>query len=62
MNENVIALQADLPVVTVNENGSEVKTEKKKITAIPYYTWNNRGKNEMQVWLPTKITNVKINY
>jgi DUF1680 family protein len=62
MNENVIALQADLLVVTVNENGSEVKTEKKKITDIPYYTWNNRGKNEMQVWLPTKITNVKINY
>jgi DUF1680 family protein len=62
LDEQVIALQAELPVVTVNENGSEVKTEKKKITAIPYYTWDNRGKNEMQVWLPTKITNVKINY
>ena len=62
LDENVIALQAELPILTVNENGTEVKTEKKKITAIPYYTWDNRGKNEMQVWLPTKITNVKINY
>ena len=62
LSENVIALQAELPVLTVNENGTEVKTEKKKITAIPYYTWANRGKNEMQLWLPTKISNIKINY
>lgn len=62
LTENVIALQAELPVLTVNENGTEVKTERKKITAIPYYTWANRGKNEMQLWLPTKISNIKINY
>ena len=62
LTENVIALQAELPVLSVNENGTEVKTEKKKITAIPYYTWANRGKNEMQLWLPTKISNIKINY
>jgi uncharacterized protein len=58
----VIALQAELPVLSVNENGTEVKTEMKTITAIPYYTWDNRGKNEMQVWLPTAIKDVKINY
>ncbi len=62
LTENVIALQAELPVLTVNEKGTEVRTEKKKITAIPYYTWANRGKNEMQLWLPTKISNIKINY
>lgn len=62
LTENVIALQAELPVLSVNENGTEVKTEKKKITAIPYYTWANRGKNEMQLWLPTKISSIKINY
>jgi hypothetical protein len=22
------------------------------ITAIPYYAWNNRGKGEMEVWVP----------
>lgn len=62
LDESVIALQADLPVLSVSENGNEVKTEKKKITAIPYYTWANRGKNEMQLWLPVKIKDVKINY
>ncbi len=62
LDENVKALTAEVPVATVSEDGTTIKTEKKKIIAIPYYTWANRGKNEMQVWLPTKITDVKINY
>jgi DUF1680 family protein len=62
LDENVKAITAEVPVVTVSEDGTTIKTEKKKIIAIPYYTWANRGKNEMQVWLPTKITDVKLNY
>lgn len=62
LDESVIALTAEVPVVTVSEDGLSLKTEKKKIIAIPYYTWANRGKNEMQVWLPTKITDIKLNY
>jgi DUF1680 family protein len=62
LDELVKALTAEVPVVTVGEDGLSLKTEKKKIIAIPYYTWANRGKNEMQVWLPTKITDVKLNY
>lgn len=61
-DENVKAITAEVPVVTVNEDGTSLKTETKKIIAIPYYTWNNRGKNEMQVWLPTTIKDIKINY
>ncbi len=33
-----------------------------KIIAIPYYAWANRGKSEMQVWLPVRINEVKVNY
>lgn len=62
LDEPVKALTAEVPVVTVGEDGLSLITEKKKIIAIPYYTWANRGKNEMQVWLPTKITDVKLNY
>jgi DUF1680 family protein len=62
LDEPVKALTAEVPVVTVGEDGLSLKTEMKKIIAIPYYTWANRGKNEMQVWLPTKITDVKLNY
>ena len=62
LDESVKAITAEVPVVSVSEDGISLKTEKKKIIAIPYYTWANRGKNEMQVWLPTKITDVKLNY
>ena len=62
LDEPVKALTAEVPVVTFAADGLSLKTEKKKIFAIPYYTWANRGKNEMQVWLPTKITDVKLNY
>lgn len=62
LDEPVKALTAEVPVVLVGDNGLSVKTGKRKIIAIPYYCWANRGKNEMQVWLPTKITDVKLNY
>jgi len=60
--EKVIALTASVPVITVGDDKLSVTTEKKKIIAIPYYTWANRGKTEMQVWLPMSIKDVKINY
>ena len=62
LDEPIVALQASVPVVTVSTDGISIKTENKTITAVPYYVWANRGKNEMQVWLPTKIKDVKINY
>lgn len=61
-DEKVVALKADVPVVTVSGDGTGVKTENKTIIAIPYYTWANRGRSDMQVWLPTSIKNIKINY
>lgn len=60
--EPVIALKAEAPVVTVSKDGLSVQTEKKTITAIPYYTWANRGQSQMQVWLPTSIKDIKLNY
>lgn len=62
LDEPVKALTAEVPVVFVAEDGMSIRTEKRKIIAIPYYTWANRGKNEMQVWLPVSIKDVKINY
>ena len=37
-------------------NYSMIKPEKMpcRITAIPYYTWGNRGLNQMRVWLPER--------
>jgi DUF1680 family protein len=33
-------------------NSAELITTQQKVTAIPYYSWNNRGPGEMEVWIP----------
>lgn len=60
--EKVVALTARVPVVVIGKDGMSVSTEEKKVKAIPYYAWANRGKTEMQVWLPSSIRDIKINY
>ena len=62
LTEPVLALQGKLPVVLASADGYNVRTEQRLVTAIPYYTWCNRGNNAMQVWLPRKISDIKINY
>lgn len=34
------------------ENSQELQQTKSVVNAIPYYAWNNRGSNEMEVWIP----------
>jgi DUF1680 family protein len=36
-------------------DGLSIQSKKQPFVAIPYYSWCNRGKNTMQVWLPRKI-------
>lgn len=62
LNEKVMAITTEAAILTPAPDGSGIISETKTIKAIPYYTWANRGQNEMQVWLPTKINEVKINY
>jgi len=62
LDEPIIAIEAELPVANVSADGTSIQTTRQKIRAIPYYTWANRGKNEMQMWLPEKILDIKINY
>ncbi len=58
----VVTIQAEVPAVVVSSDNQNVSTVKKTITAIPYYSWCNRGSNPMQVWLPRKIKDIKLNY
>jgi uncharacterized protein len=60
--EGVTTIKFDAPALIVSSDGQSVKTETKTITAIPYYAWANRGQNPMQVWLPRKIKDIKVNY
>ncbi len=62
LDEPIVAIKTEAPVVTVSSDGLSLQNEKKQITAIPYYTWANRGRHQMQVWLPVSIKEVLINY
>ncbi len=48
----VTTIQCDAAVVRPSADGSSVETVKEKVTAIPYFTWANRGEGQMQVWVP----------
>lgn len=60
--EPVYVLKAVVPVTSISNDGLAINTGKKEITAIPYYTWANRGQSPMQVWLPVSIREVLLNY
>ncbi len=62
LDEKIVSLVADLPVIEIANDKLSAKTTKQKVRAIPYYTWCNRGSNEMQIWLPVSLKDVKINY
>lgn len=57
----VVVVQFTATGVASGGEGAEVKKIARQVTAIPYFAWNNRGPNEMQVWLPTKIKELRIN-
>ena len=45
---------------TPSADGLTILSDKRKITAIPYFVWNNRGANEMKVWIARKISDLKL--
>jgi DUF1680 family protein len=60
LNESVVSIQANLQVVKATPDGLDIKGEPQAVTAIPYYTWANRSRGPMQVWLPVKMKNIRI--
>ena len=56
----IVVLQAQTPVATISADGLDISSGNKEITAIPFYSWANRGKGQMQVWMPRKITDVRL--
>lgn len=59
--EGITTIQFTAPTLQINPDGQSITTENRKITAIPYYAWCNRGQNQMQVWLPRSIKDIKVN-
>jgi len=54
----IVVLKAEAPVALVSADGLNVGSVKRKITAIPYFSWANRGKGEMELWVPRSISRV----
>jgi hypothetical protein len=57
---NTITMEAK--IIAPSANGQTVQVINRPIKAIPYFVWNNRGANEMQVWLPTSFRDLKVNW
>ncbi len=53
-------LTATVPVVKVDASNSSVSTARQPLTLIPYYAWANRGRGEMTVWFPAKVTGIDL--
>lgn len=56
----VVVLNATGSVVEASADGLSVSSKAKPVTAVPYFTWANRGNGQMQVWIPRKVTSVSI--
>lgn len=62
LDESIVALRGQVSTLEPNSDRSSVQLRPRTLTAIPYYTWANRDNYEMQVWLPTKIQDVRVNW
>ncbi len=58
--DGVTTISAPALVIETDANTNMVTTEKTILTAIPYYAWAHRGKGEMMIWLPQRITGIDI--
>jgi DUF1680 family protein len=54
----IVTLKSQVSVLVPSLDGTEVSMEKQPLVAIPYFSWANRGKSQMQVWLPTRIESI----
>ena len=52
----IVQLTAEGNMSARQQGRDAIITRKEKITAIPYYSWNNRGVGEMEVWIPYKAS------
>jgi DUF1680 family protein len=50
----IVQLTAEGNTSARQQGSKEIITKKEAVKAIPYYSWNNRGAGEMEVWIPYK--------
>lgn len=56
----ITILKGSVKTIQVDADGQNISTVNKIMTAIPYYSWANRGKGEMTVWFPQQVKYVEL--
>lgn len=56
----IVVIQTQATIAKISADGASVGTVNQTVTAIPFYSWANRGTGQMQVWIPEKITDVRL--
>lgn len=56
----VTVLKGRVKTVDIDELTQTISTKNKTMTAIPYYSWANRGKGEMTVWFPEQVKDIEL--
>lgn len=56
----VMTLQGNGIAVMIDKEKNSVQTKAQPVTAIPYYAWAHRGKGEMTVWIPQRVSGIEI--
>jgi DUF1680 family protein len=59
--EKVKSITTQGIILSPDKSGLGVVKTSKKVVAIPYYVWCNRGQNQMQVWIPTRFSDFRVN-
>ncbi len=55
----ITVIKAQVPTVVVT-GPDNINTVKQTLTAIPYYSWANRGKGEMMLWFPSEVKSIDL--
>jgi len=56
----VMVLKANVKSVNIDGTSQNISTATKTMTAIPYYSWANRGEGEMTVWFPEQVKDIEL--
>jgi DUF1680 family protein len=56
----VMVIKASVKSVNIDAASQNISTQVKTMTAIPYYSWANRGDGEMTVWFPETVKDIAL--
>ena len=56
----IVVLEAQATVAAISDDGTNITSGNRKIVAIPFYSWANRGEGQMQVWMPRRISDLRL--